>query len=162
METEKLERERYSQLFEFNKGDEERTFSQFAAGMTIEDVAGGVGGGENSDGVDGGTSTKAGTFWKAVKARMTETGCGKGEAARFVVHERPELHRKFLEDLGQQKVGCQEGKGGDFMKAVEDRMKNADCSRGQAVRFVVHQFPEKYEAFLAKQVEDAELKRAAR
>lgn len=51
-----------------------------------------------------GKKSQSETFWQAVEARMTETGCGKGSAVRFVVSEQPGLHEKFLREKESEAV----------------------------------------------------------
>lgn len=96
---------------------------------------------------------KPATWDAALKQRMTETKCSEADAVRFCVAEYPGLHAKMLQKQGEMAtddVKPEPDQTVKFWSAVERRMKQANCSKAEAIRFTVREQPEMHEEFLEK------------
>lgn len=135
------------------------------------------------------SATKPVGFEAAVDARVKETGCRKGDAIRFVVHNQPDLHANFLQELRtppkveltefwgrvkeyRERIGCNEGDAirfcvdkypelVDFWDAVRHHIKEASCSQADAIHFVVQKYPELHVKFLQELREKEEARKKA-
>lgn len=153
---------RWDALFALSPDDEQFAFKQFTEGKTIVETRIALMEQTKRQADDSGPVG----FWDIVKQLMKEKNCGEGDAIRFCVGEYPELHQEFLaeqrtkaeaekaqrtqaaEHTIQKPNANENSKPMNWDMAVKQRMKEASCSEGDAIRFCAGEYPDLHEKFL--------------
>jgi len=165
---ERLAIKRWDALFALSPDNEKFAFKQFTEGKTVTEARIAL---VKRNKEQAGDSRPVG-FWDVVGQRMGEINCSKGEAIRFCAGEYPDLHKKFLEEQRQKsETDAQEfsdeqtsaepdrdenGRPANWDAAVKLRMKEAECSEGDAIRFCVGRYPDLHRKFLDEQRQKSE------